>query len=33
MTFKDHLARFVIGNISMRHIPGIALEALEQGMD
>jgi hypothetical protein len=33
LTFEQNIARLVIGDISMRSMPDIALQALEQGLD
>ena len=33
MTFRQNISRFVIGDISLRSLPDIALQALEQNLD
>jgi hypothetical protein len=33
LTFRQNIARFVTGDISLRSLPDIALQALEEGLD
>jgi len=33
LTFQQNIARFVTGDLSLRSLPDIALQALEQGLD